>query len=268
MANDGTGAGWDTTDPADSAYASAGALQIRDVRAGVALRLNKEHTTCTTSTGGGEHKAGSCVIYPVADEAALPTKRPDTTTDLGADDEGRLAIAKDTELLYYWDGSAWQQCASGPSSQVAEGYVQLRQTTTGALTTGSWQKRNFATESVDTGNNAAFVVAGGGSFTLEAGTYRFRIKVAGYFCAKHMARLANTSDGTYTYGTSEYAPDAGAMTWSEVCGRIVLAAQKTFEIQHYCSVTRATNGQGVASTPDIPDISSCFGIAEFWKEVA
>ena len=110
MAHDGTGAGWDVTDPADDEEWGLGALEIRDLRIGVATRLNREHIAMAAASVGGEHKRGSAQIYVAADAAALAAlKCPDGVTALGAADTGRLAVQTDTGALYRWTGAAWTQ---------------------------------------------------------------------------------------------------------------------------------------------------------------
>lgn len=267
MANDGTGTGWDTADPADAGYASDGAKQIRDLRKAVGIRVDKEHSQCSTSSAGGEHKAGSARLWRVVSAAFLPDMRPDGVTALDTDDEGRLCLTEDTKYLYTWTGAAWELVAAAVASQVAESYIMLTQSATGAFNTGAWLKRNFANEIFDAAGLCYMIPGGGGQFQLLAGTYRCHIKVAGYMVGKHMARLQNITDGTTPlWGTSEYnATDQG---WSTIVGRMIIAAPKTFEIQHYCGTTKATNGQGVSPSTEIPGVTQVCGIAEFWKEVA
>jgi len=93
MANDigppPTGTAWDEDAPALSDAHGNGALEIRDLRMGLRLRLQKEHTTPAGSTAGGEHKQGSAVAW-IQDTA--PTTRPDGSTALTSADLGRIWI--------------------------------------------------------------------------------------------------------------------------------------------------------------------------------
>jgi hypothetical protein len=99
MANDGTGTNWDITSPANADPVKDGAREIRDLRIGVAARLDKEHVETDISGAGGEHLNGSAKAYYAS---AAPTKRPDTTTNLdGSTDAGRLWIDSDDGLLKY-----------------------------------------------------------------------------------------------------------------------------------------------------------------------
>jgi len=104
MAHDGTGAGWDITDPANDEAFSLGAKEIRDLRIGVGIRVDKEHVALATASVGGEHKMGSAVIYR---QSADPTQKPDEATALDSDDEGRLFLDTDDGELHIYTGSAW-----------------------------------------------------------------------------------------------------------------------------------------------------------------
>lgn len=104
MANDGTGNGWDTLSPANGALISQGAQEIRDLRLGSGTRLGKEHVDPAAGAIGGEHIAGSAMIYY---GASAPTKRPDGSTNLNTSDIGRLWMDSDDGQFYMWLGSVW-----------------------------------------------------------------------------------------------------------------------------------------------------------------
>lgn len=90
-----TGQGWDEDSPSvggsNGIRGNAG-FEIRDLRIGLRIRLEKEHEDMATSGGGGEHLQGSAKIYAGDYSAAWPTTRPDGATALDSDDTGRLAI--------------------------------------------------------------------------------------------------------------------------------------------------------------------------------
>jgi hypothetical protein len=135
MAHDGTGTGWSITSPADSEPSHPdGAKEIRDLRKGIAIRMNKEHTTLATASAGGDHKAGSARAYLAANLAAVPTTKPDGATALDANDTGRLMIRTDTGKIKYWNGTEWvtvtptialADLPAFTSSKAANGYVTL-----------------------------------------------------------------------------------------------------------------------------------------------
>ena len=71
MANDGTGASWVAATPADADKVKFGGQEIRGLRVGVEMRMNKEHGHLVTGTvasesvgitGGGDHLEGSARI--------------------------------------------------------------------------------------------------------------------------------------------------------------------------------------------------------------
>lgn len=130
----------------------------------------------------------------------------------------------------------------------------------GTFTQDAWQKRTI-TEDQDTGN---FVSVASSVITLEAGTYDCLIKCIGYDVNQHQARLRNTADtATTLVGTSEYCAGTDNISNSSVIqGRFTIAAQKTFEIQHRCALTKTTNGFGVANSFGENEI---YTVAEFWK---
>lgn len=92
MPHDGTGTGWNETQPSDSDNISLGAQELRDLRKGVRIRLEKEHTDVDVSSAGGEHLEGSAKIYR---QDAAPTNRPDGLTALDSDDDGRMWLESD-----------------------------------------------------------------------------------------------------------------------------------------------------------------------------
>ncbi len=102
MAHSGDGTGWTITDPLDSEPRKDGAKEIRDLRTGVGIRIDKEHVALASSSAGGEHKEGSAVIY-AEDAVTFPTNKPDGSTALAAADEGRLLLAAGKLFMYHGD---------------------------------------------------------------------------------------------------------------------------------------------------------------------
>lgn len=97
MANDAAGTTWDTSVPALSDVRSLGQQEIRGLRAGIALRMNREHETLAAASAGGWHKAGSAKAYT----GAAPANRPDGATALTADDDGRVLVDAERVLKVY-----------------------------------------------------------------------------------------------------------------------------------------------------------------------
>ncbi len=89
MAHSGDGTGWSETTPAGTEPIYLGALEIRDLRKGLNLRIKKEHVIMSATTGGAEHKSGSAMAYALA-TASAPTLRPDAATSFTSADIGRV----------------------------------------------------------------------------------------------------------------------------------------------------------------------------------
>lgn len=94
--------------PAGSDSPAQGDERIRELKETVRAVVAKEHELDPTAgdviADQGWHKAGSAKAYV---QSTAPTTRPDGTTSLDADDEGRLWIDSDDTKLGYWDGASW-----------------------------------------------------------------------------------------------------------------------------------------------------------------
>lgn len=104
---------WDATFltlPAGGNLLSDGDNKIRDLKTGITERVENEHTTYNDGTGGNylldwNHKPGSAKGYF---QNAAPTNRPNNTTALTADDNGRLWFDDDNDdLPYFYVHSDW-----------------------------------------------------------------------------------------------------------------------------------------------------------------
>lgn len=276
MPSSGDGTGWDETLPQDSDNVADGPQEIRDLRKGVRIRLEKEHEDFDPSSGGGEHLKGSARAYY---QTSFPSQRPDAATTLGADDAGRLMVKDTTGALHYWDGTGWQSAKTVDTDQIEDGIITkekvasgftagvypyailLDQKTSGTdggnFTSGDWRTRTIQTEHTDVGG---IVSISSNQFTLGAGKYRVKAKAAGYKCDQHQVRLRNITDSTTpAYGTNALSDAADeTMTWSEVETVLDINDTKVFELQHRCATTRNTDGFGVAGS---------FGGAEIYTVV-
>lgn len=116
----------------------------------------------------------------------------------------------------------------------------------GGFTSGSWQTRTLNTEVTDEIGSTL----SSNQFTLPAGTYEIEANVPGYSCNVHQARLYNTTDAaSVLIGTNAYSANgAYSITPSLLNGRFTIAGTKTFELQHRCSFTKATDGFGLATS--------------------
>jgi hypothetical protein len=242
MANDGTGTLWDDTDPADGALVSDGAKQIRDIRKGVKIRVDKEHEAYGTASAGGEHKAGSAKVYY---GGAAPANRPDGATALGAGDAGRLWI--DGTIVKVWSGAAWV-AATGVVAGLATAVLKHERpqgSGGGSMTIGAWRTRVLNAENDPSG----IVTLAANQFTLAAGTYFINALLNAYRVNSNTSRLQNITDGSTTLlGTGEMATNHSnaSSTKSSIMGTFTIAGAKAFECQQRCETTNATDGFGRA----------------------
>lgn len=127
----------------------------------------------------------------------------------------------------------------------------------GTFTSGAWQTRTLNTEDHDTGNNCSLA---SNQFTLDPGTYEVfaigRATKAGH----HKLKIRNVTDATdEVIGISSYCePSTAGSNIATLSGRFTIGAAKTFELQHRCGTTRATNGFGEQNT---------FGVSEVYAVV-
>jgi len=280
MPSSGDGTGWDETLPTDSDDQADGPKEFRDLRKGTRIRVEKEHVLPAASSVGGEHKNGSAVAYY---QTAFPSNRPDGTTPLNAEDDGRIFVKDTTGAFHYWDGTGWQSMKVVDVDQVLDGLLTKDKVATGftlgiypyaiikdekadgsnggTFTPGGWRTRTLQTEHTDVG---AIVTLAANQFTLVAGTYRVKARAAGYRCDQHQVRLANiTSGATAAYGTpsTSNATD-GDMNHSEVETYLDLAVDSVFELQHICGTLKSTSGMGVATSLGGVEV---FAVVEIYK---
>lgn len=132
MPHDGTGINWDPLAPADTDGVPNGAQEIRDLRKGVELRLEREHEQFDNSSVGGEHLKGSAKAYF---QGSAPTKRPDGVSDLGDADKGRIWCNNGIWYVYAGVISGWILQAIGGSNQIGASSIVTAGIQDGAVTT-------------------------------------------------------------------------------------------------------------------------------------
>ena len=114
----------------------------------------------------------------------------------------------------------------------------------GTFTSGAWRTRTLNTERYDPDN---IVSLSSNRFTLIAGTYIIEGSAPAFKCENHHTRIYNVTDASEVErGTSE-RNWTGANSVTRICfqAQVTIASAKAFEIQHYCGLTRATDGFGV-----------------------
>lgn len=122
----------------------------------------------------------------------------------------------------------------------------------GTFTAGAYRTRTLNTILRDD----IGITLSSNQITLPAGIYLVSSPVGAYAVGEHKAVLKNISDGTedikgcVATASSTY----GGFSHSVIDGLLVLASQKTFEVQHICNVTNASVGFGRPISSGSPEI--------------
>jgi hypothetical protein len=102
---------WGDTYEAEPANTATprGWSDIQSIKVNLRSRLEKFHywSLSDDSAKQGFHKPGSTKVYY---ESSAPTDRPDGSTTLDTDDEGRLWHNTTDGGMYYWTGTAFGKC--------------------------------------------------------------------------------------------------------------------------------------------------------------
>lgn len=165
MANT-TANSWDEGSPATTDPRREGAVEITSLRKAVRLRLDKEHAATLTGGVGGEHKEGSAKVYY---QSAEPTLRPDGSTSLDSNDDGRLWIDSDTMILYAWDGVAldWVEVVQGTVDNIRHfeevngsgGLAMPATMTASGLVAGTYQVNVYGTTAGSPAETASYDIS-------------------------------------------------------------------------------------------------------------
>lgn len=122
--------------------------------------------------------------------------------------------------------------------------VKTSGTQGGTFTSGSYQTRTLNTE--DDPFNIVSLTSN--QFTLQAGTYFIEANAVSGVVDGNKTKIRNITDSTDAIiGSNQYqTSSAGVATNSFVYGFISISSAKTFELQHRCQTTKATDGFGAA----------------------
>lgn len=131
--------------------------------------------------------------------------------------------------------------------------VKANTTQGGTFTSGAWQTRTLNTLTDDTGIVTSLA---SNQFTLPAGTYGIDASAPGYIVNGHMIKLRNITDSTDSIlGSASYAwASGGSSTPSTLSGTVTITSAKTFELQHRCMTTKASDGFGNAMSFGVDEI--------------
>lgn len=129
--------------------------------------------------------------------------------------------------------------------------VQSANTSAGTFTAGGWRTRVLNTTVINTITGLS-LNTGTNVITIPAGTYDISWAAPGTSCAAHITRILNTgSSTTLIMGQGALSSSASTTMGSAYGkGRVVLAAETTITIEHYCATTRNTDGLGRAANLD------------------
>lgn len=122
----------------------------------------------------------------------------------------------------------------------------------GTFTAGAWQTRTLNTLEGDTG----FVTLSGNQFTLAAGKYEIEASAPAYITDVSQLKLVNASLSTDLIigSTIRLNITTSNVAVNYLVGTISLSSASTLSLQHRCSVTKASDGQGIPSGFGTPEI--------------
>jgi hypothetical protein len=134
----------------------------------------------------------------------------------------------------------------------------------GTFTQDAWRTRDINTEDSDA---SGICTIDSNQITLEAGTYICNITAYAFGVNHNIARLYNITDSevtltglvTYCRTTTSYSH----ATHANIMGKFTIASQKTFEVQHYCTTTKADAGMGIPH--NVSGIDNIYLVAEFFR---
>lgn len=146
--------------------------------------------------------------------------------------------------------TVWQKLTkdnlTGTANAFASQYMQVQDrknnnTAGGSATASTWTRRDINTVVTNQIESASL---GSNQLTLPAGSYYVEASAPAFNVGGHTIRLQNITDSsTAILGLSHRAVSSTGGS-SYLAGHITIAAQKTFEIQHYTQQSQSTNGFG------------------------
>ncbi len=122
---------------------------------------------------------------------------------------------------------------------------------------GSSVAGTFVTRDLNTlEGNSSFVSLSSNQFTLEPGEYIIEATAPGYRIDGHKIKLRNITDSTDDLiGTSAFSFNTvPAATESVITGTVSFSSAKTFEIQHRCELTNASQGLGARANAGVDEL--------------
>ena len=162
-----------------------------------------------------------------------------------------MAASKLTGALPAIDGSA----LTGVGVSVARVSETISTASAGTFTASAWQTRALNTEDFDPDN---IVTLSSNQFTLGAGKYLCYFDASAFKVARHTAKIYNITDSdNAAIGLAAYsASTLDLNSVSSGFGFINITGSKVFELQHYATTTKTTNGLGSGTVTLAPNTFS------------
>jgi len=206
------------------------------------------HTLNEISDSGSAAAADVGDFEPALGYTPEDVANKDDDPELGGETPSVIKYPNQAAVKAYID-EAIAGVAGGSADYILIQDQKTSGTAGGTFTSGAWQTRTLNTEVADTGNHASL---SSNQITLAAGTYECVFSATAFRVGLHQARLQNITDTTTPIlGQNEYGDNgvaAPAQTLATGRGRFTIATSKTFELQHRCAATQATDGFGKATS--------------------
>jgi hypothetical protein len=196
------------------------------------------------------YNAGNMGIGTTGPEAKLhvegDVKIGNSAAACNSTTEGSVRYNSSTKVMEFCNGTIWKT-PGGNSVDYILYSEDVGAGGTTSISAGAWRTRTLSVEKADTGNHAS---SSGAQITLQPGKYRCILEAGGYRSEHVQARLANITDGTYTYGTPGHSNDQEySSSTTTVYAFLDLAAAKVFEFQLRVNVSGVTGSPSWAMSP-------------------
>jgi hypothetical protein len=210
-----------------------------DTPARLAVGTNNQTLIAASGEATGLKYANGSVATLTAKGDLLTATAANTISRLAVGANGTTLVADSAEAT----GLKWAAASAGSTYAVFNDTKSPAGTTSGTFTSGAWRTRDLNTSQVNSISGASLA---SNQITLPAGTYYIDAYAGCFWVNQNQARLQNITDSTTAIlGVGAYTVTAGN-AFSFVQGVITIASTKVFELQHQCTVTRATDGFGTA----------------------
>ncbi len=144
----------------------------------------------------------------------------------------------------------WAPVSASTAATVYISDVKSNGTNAGTFTSGAWRTRDLNTIS-DFGTG---ITISANQIIIPAGTWEIYSAAPAHDVNSNQAKLVNITDSSDTLIGQNARTGSDSDSIAIVQGRFTIASQKTFEIQHQCQTTNATNGLGAACSFSVGEV--------------